>query len=223
MRDVLAPDEGEQPVLGERQNTCHLGDDDLLQPGLLKHPVNLVVEHGKIQRDHDVDLAVLDLACDFALGIERVEVDDRAAGLQDAIVADDEIRCVGQEQSDLRALAHAERLEAAGRSVHQRADFGIGVAFVHEIDAGTVGKLLDGFLHQAVERSRRNLGMPIDIGRIAAFPEVRAKSGCRFRHSIAPSPAFAPSPALLLSSAFAHCPARHHPCRLSAELQIGAS
>ena len=47
--------------------------------------------------------------------IERVEIDDGAAGFEDAVIEDDEGGRVGQQQSDIHALAHAALLQALWR------------------------------------------------------------------------------------------------------------
>ena len=97
-RDLAAPGHGEEIVLGKRQDTRHRADQDLTQSGLAQRRRYLGQHDPQIQGDHDPGLGVGDLVGDLLGGVERVEVDHRAAELEHRVVANHEIGRVRQKQ-----------------------------------------------------------------------------------------------------------------------------
>ena len=168
--DVAALQQTVERAFGERQNIGHRAQHDLAQailPGQRRHRR---VELLHVERHHDGDLGILDEVTDLGRRVERVEIDDDAAGLQHGVIGDDVIGGVGQHQPDAHAAAHAERGEALGGAPHEPADFGIGIRPAEEIEAGAVAEAGDAIVEELVERLLREAGAPFDVRRIGLEP-----------------------------------------------------
>src|SRR3970282_930469 len=62
----------------------------------------------------------------LTLRVERVVRDGDAAGLQNPVIGDDELRRVGQVDGDRCPLAHAQPLQTGGEAAGQHIEFGVG-------------------------------------------------------------------------------------------------
>ena len=142
------------------------------EPRLVEGDAGLVVEDGEVEGDQDVGLRILDLALDLLDGVERVDVDNRPAGLQHTVIDGDEVRAIGQEDADLGALANPEFLEALGRAIRQVAEFPIGRDPVHEVDGRAVCEAGDRIVEQPLQGRLGQRRVPIDILWVGLFPGV---------------------------------------------------
>ncbi len=163
-RQLARLEQPEQHRLGARQQ-AGTGHHGALQRAGGQQRLDLVEQHLQVERDHQLGLAVLDLEGQFLERVERVVVDDRAAGLEDGVVVDDEGRRVRQEQADLGALRDAELLQAGRGAVDQPADLAVSQALAEEIGAGPAADVGDGLVEQLPQRrgskpctSRRRAG-----------------------------------------------------------------
>ena len=102
-----------------RQQRGEARDHGLVEDPALEHRLDLLEGQRKIERHHDLGAAVADLELDLFETVERVEIDDGAAGLQHAVVEDQEGGRVGEQKADLDAFADADRLQALGGAVRQ--------------------------------------------------------------------------------------------------------
>ncbi len=202
-RQVLRLEQPEQGGLGHRQKRGEGGDDGALQAPRLEQRLHLAEQHLQVERHHQLGVAVLHLLRQLGDGVERVEVDDRPAGLHHGEEEDDEGRRVRQEQSDLGALAHAEPLQPARGALHLLADLAIGEGLAEEGRAGVVGIGGDRVVEKLVERRDAQRLMPVDAIRIVVEPRharlrrVGRSRGAAFRHPRASprqSSKYTPSP-----------------------------
>ena len=168
--DVAAFEQREEQALGERQNLRHGADDQGLDPALLQHGLHFRIEHLEVQRHHDVGVRILDLVQQFLFRIERTVVHHRAAGLEDAVVGNHELRTVRQEQADLDALADAEALEAGRGTVHQMSHFGICVLLAEKVENVVRWKAVHRIVHQSPDRLAGKLLIPLDVFRVFFQP-----------------------------------------------------
>ena len=90
----------------------------------------------EIERDHDVRFRVLRLMGQLRNRVERIEIHDRAAGLQDRVVIDDEGWAIRQEQPNARSLPDAKRLQAFCRAVHLMRQLRIGHGLAEKAGRG---------------------------------------------------------------------------------------
>ena len=102
--DLAALDQGEEQPLEAGQHVRHGADHQMGEPRLFKRDAGLVVEDGEVEGDQDVGLRILDLALDLLDGVERVDVDDRPAGLQHSVIYGDEVRAMGKRMPTLVPL-----------------------------------------------------------------------------------------------------------------------
>ncbi len=150
----------EEAVLREGQDVAHRADDEPLQSAAAQHARHIRIELREIERHHDLDAGIGDQVSDFALGIERIEVDDDAARLEHGVVADDVIGRVGQRQTDPRALADADRAKSLGGARDKVTDFGKAVSPSQEIETGSVAETPERVIEKAVDRARSETGLP---------------------------------------------------------------
>ena len=143
-----------------------------LNTPLRREPADLVLDQREVQRDHDGDIRIARLGLDFCAGIERVEVHHRAAGLQDGVIHDDEIRAVRQAEPDIHALCHTQLLQPGGGAVGEGAELRIGPAPAQKIHRGPRAEAA----HRVVEQLRRRrtlaISKPSAVGR-AIGPSIR--------------------------------------------------
>ena len=99
----------------EGQEVSHRTAHDVAQRRLAHQWYGAVKEHG--DRDDHLGAGVGEVEGQLALGVQRVERHDHRAGLEDAVIGDDELRRVGQEQRHPVAFAHASRLQSRGKMV----------------------------------------------------------------------------------------------------------
>ncbi len=119
VRDLLVPQEREQGALAPWQQAAHGPHHQGLEPRIPQPRRHLGIEPLDVQGHHDRGAGILDLARDLALGIERVVVDHRAAGLEHRKIADHVVGAVRQEQPDPHPAAHPQHLKALGGPVDQ--------------------------------------------------------------------------------------------------------
>ena len=184
LRELAALDDGKEQLLQPRQHLRHGADHEVGEPRLVERDAGLVVEDGEIEGDQDVGLGILDLALDLLDGVERVDVDDRPARLQHAVVDGDEVGAVGEQDADLGALADAELLEALGRAVCEIAKLAIGRDLVHEVDRRAVSELGDRIVEQALQRRLRQRRVPVDILRVGLLPGVGTRLRLALSHGL---------------------------------------
>ena len=170
--DVGALEERKQQAFGKGQHFGHVADDQRLDPGLLQHGLHLGIERFQVEGHHDVGLAVLDLVHKLVFGVERAVVDHRAAGLENAEIANHELRAVGQEEAHLDPLADTQLLEAGGGAAHHVADFAVAVLLAEKVEKGILRKPVDGVVEQGIERLDGNLRLPVDVLRVSLEPDL---------------------------------------------------
>ena len=182
--------EGDVPVVGRdlRQHALrrherlhHTGgagelrerpDDQLLQPRRLQELLGLGIDDRDIERDEDVGLAVGDLELERGEGVERRIIDHHAPRLQDAEQGDHRLGRIGHVEADVHAGSDAELLEARGRAVGERVQFGVAQALVHELQRRTVAESASGRLQHALKRRRLDRRVPADAGGIRLYPRL---------------------------------------------------
>jgi hypothetical protein len=108
--DLLALEDLEQRRLGARQHACERHHDRARQNARRQQRLDLAEKCVEVMGDHDFRLAVLDLEGELFVRVERVEIDDSAAGFEDSVVEDDERRRIRQKQADLGAAHDADLL-----------------------------------------------------------------------------------------------------------------
>ena len=173
VRDLLAAQHGEQGALAPGQEAAHGADHDLLEAGVHEPTGDLGVHGLDVERHHDRGPGILDLARDLALGVQRIVVDDRTAGLEHREEADHVVRAVRQEQTDPHARLDAELLEALGGPIYQLADLPVARLSTEEVETGPVGPSGDSVVEQLEQRPRRHVEVPDETVRIVGFPRER--------------------------------------------------
>ena len=81
--------------------------------------------------DDDLGAGVVQLVLELARGVQRIDVDDRAAGAQDAEQAHRVLQDVGHHQRDARALLAALALQPGAERRRQRVELGEGDRLAH--------------------------------------------------------------------------------------------
>ena len=145
-------------------------DHGLVEDPPPQHRLHLLEGHRKIERHHDLGAAIANLSLDFIGTVERVEIDDGAAGFQHAIVENHEGRRVGQQKADFDAFADANRPQPLGRAVGKVADFGKAQPLSHEIGARPRAVSLNRLVEQAVDERRPEPRVPIHALRVGIEP-----------------------------------------------------
>ena len=123
-------------ALGMAGKLGEIADHEMFHAGLAQQMAHLGIERGKIERDENVGLAVLDLVLEHALGVERGIVDDRAARPEHAEESDRVMRRIGEIEPDMHARFHAQRLKALGGAIGERIELRVSDLAAHEIERG---------------------------------------------------------------------------------------
>ncbi len=163
-----------EQVLREWQDLRHRAHHQRLQRVAIVQPRQHVVGELQIEGDDDAAAGIADEVAELLLGIERVDVDDRAARGENAVVGDDVVGRVRQHESDAHARSHAELGEALGGAPREVADLAVGVDLAEEIEAGPRRIALDAFLQRARDRLVGKGGIPPDARRIGFEPRPSA-------------------------------------------------
>ncbi len=169
-RQLLGTEQAKQRRLGQGQQGREGGDDGALEAAGLEEGVDLVEQHLEVERHHELGVAVLHLLGQLGDGIEGVEIDDGAAGLQDGKEEDDEGGGVGQEQPDLGALPDPEPLQPERRPVDLLADLRVGEGFAEKVGAVEVAEPVHRVVEQPVQRRDLKRHVPIDAARVVIEP-----------------------------------------------------
>ena len=175
-------EDGKKHALQGRQDVAHGADDDFLQAGGLQKPGHLGINLLQVQGDHDADNRILHLISHFVTGVEGVEIDHRSAGLEDGVIADDEIGGVGQAQADPDSPADAQVLKPPGRPVHQVEGFRVCVPAAEEIQARAIGETFGRTLHQPEHGTGSDGSFPGDGFRICPQPGVVGLGALEMTH-----------------------------------------
>ena len=133
----------------------HEVDDDALEPQELAdagedHPADLrLAEHFRhgarevLDDDDDLGAGVDELVLELARGVERVDVDDGAAGAQRAEEAHRILQDVGHHQRHARALRAAVLLQVGAERGGQRVELAERDRLAHAAEGGTIRELAD--------------------------------------------------------------------------------
>ena len=99
-------------------------DDDGLDLRLGQHLLHRAVEAAHAHNRHRA--AVRQLVLQFRLGVGGIAGDDHAAGLQNAVERDDELRDVGHEDRHPIALLHAQIRQSRRHPIGQIVELAVG-------------------------------------------------------------------------------------------------
>ena len=114
------------------------------------------------EHDHDLDAGVLELVLEFARRIQRIDIDLRGAGPDDAEEGDRESQQIGHHHRDAVALFHAELLLQIGREIPRLpVHIGIAQGLAEGAECGPVRMRRHGRLEQLHNRPIR---VRVDIG-----------------------------------------------------------
>ena len=138
MIDQRAPEQPEHVAHGAEQDLPHPGTR---QAGLQRG--SEVLEH-----DDGAGARVVELMLELARRIERVDVDDHAAGAQDGRDRDRILRDIGQHDRDPLTAAQAQALEAGRQLARATVEFGIAEITSHEAAGLATGILAEAGLEQ---------------------------------------------------------------------------
>ena len=145
----VADDEVDDRAL-EAEHVAERGDDDVLQLRPRRH---LLQRDGEVLEDDDHFRAgVVELVLELAGGVERVDVDDDAAGAQRAEERDRVLQHVRHHDRDARALRETLRLEPRPEALRETIEIGEADRLAHVVVGGTLGELLHAGLDQRTDR-----------------------------------------------------------------------
>ena len=150
----------DQPLEGPVQSRRHVGDDDMLDADVLadgRQPVHQPAEHDDRRR-----AAVRQYMLELGRRVGGVDVDHRAARLEDAEVGDHRLRDVGQHDRHPIALLDAEPLQGSREAVTGGVQFAVVHAradrqsqrqvLEHHTDRGVVGESLGSVGHHVLQQ-----------------------------------------------------------------------
>ena len=144
------------------------GGDDGLKRGRGHHLRDRRRRPG--EHDHDLDARVLELVLEFARRIQRVDVDLRGAGANDAEEGNREGEQVGHHDGDAIALLHAELLlQIGGEIARLPVDVGIGQGLPEGMQRRPAGERLHRLFEHGHDRA---VSIRIDVGRECRFHDT---------------------------------------------------
>ena len=165
-------EDAEEHALDARQHGSKGHHDKVLQDARVQKRLGLGKGRLEIERDHDVRFRVLRLMGQFGDRVERIEIHDRAAGLQDRVVIDDEGGAIRKEQPDARSLADAQRLQALRRAVHLVRQLRIGHGLAEKVGRGPCAEAGRRIVEQGRQGLGRELLEPVHIRGVGLQPLV---------------------------------------------------
>ncbi len=145
-------EEAEEQSLAFWQRRAQRADDDSFKRGRIQSLGDLGIDFRHIERDHDRRAGILDLACNLALDLERIEIDNDSAGFQHREIGNDEIGRIGQTKADSHAVRDAETLETARGAIDLTRKFRVGQLTAEKIQRVVIGKRAGGVLQQGRDR-----------------------------------------------------------------------
>src|SRR3954463_12569201 len=115
-----------------------------------------LLEHGGevLEDDDRLGAGIVHLVLELARGVERIDVDDHAAGAQRAKHRDRILKAVRHHDRDARALAHALCLQPRAEVAGQAIELGEVDRLPHAGERRTVAILADALLEELDERAK---------------------------------------------------------------------